>query len=238
VKREAAVIKHHADSRAFWDSAATKDPVWYVATGSHGGDQEFFAQGAAETDHFLCLCAMPPLGADSTMLEIGCGVGRMTARLAELAGRVLATDVSPEMLARCRRTLGDRSNVEYLLLPGNGELVGIPDRSVDAVFSYITLQHVPTGEAQLRYLAESVRVLRVGGRAAIQIRAPGWRARAYDWVGHLGHFLAGRRTLRPEWRGNRLRRLAITQAVESAGGQLTALLPHGPRHVWVVIERR
>jgi hypothetical protein len=39
---------------------------------------------------------------------------------------------------------------------------------------------VPTGQARLRYLAESVRVLRIGGRAANQVRASGWRALGYD----------------------------------------------------------
>ena len=227
--------KHGADSRAFWDAAAVEDAAWYVATGQSSESEAFFAQGAEETDYYLRLCGVPPMSGDTVVVEIGCGPGRMTRRLAELAGRVLATDVSGEMLARCRRSLAGRSNVDYLQLPGDGELTGIPDSSVDLVFSYITLQHVPSRAAQLRYLAESVRVLRPGGRAAIQVRATGWRASAYDWAGHLGHFAAGRRTLRAEWRGSRLARADIVRTVQAAGARVE-LLPHGRRHLWVAAQ--
>jgi hypothetical protein len=49
----------------------------------------------------------------------------------------------------------------------------IPDRSVDEVFSYITLQHVPSATAVLRYLEDASRVLRQGGQGALQVRRPG-----------------------------------------------------------------
>src|SRR6266516_2425610 len=110
--------RQHADSRAFWDLAAAEDAAWYVVTGVRGRD-EFFAQGAVETDYYLAMCGVPRLHAATVVVEIGCGVGRMTRRLAELAGRVVATDVSGEMLTRCRQTLADRTNVDYVQLPGN-----------------------------------------------------------------------------------------------------------------------
>jgi SAM-dependent methyltransferase len=222
-------------SRAFWDAAAAKDHIWYVATGARD-TEAFFAQGATETDFFLQLCSVPPLRPDAVVVEIGCGPGRMTRRLADLAGRVLATDVSGAMLARCREFVGDRSNVEFLQLPGDGELAGIADGSADLVFSYITLQHVPTIDAQLRYLAESVRVLRPNGRIAIQVRAAGLRAVAHDWIGHLTHFLSGRRTLSAAWRGKRLPAAAIVQTVRNAGADVV-LIPHGHRHIWVAATK-
>jgi SAM-dependent methyltransferase len=228
------VRRQHADSRAFWDLAAAEDAAWYVATGVRGRD-EFFRQGAAETDFYLAMCGVPQLQAATVVVDIGCGVGRMTRRLAELAGRVVATDVSSGMLTRCRQTLADRTNVDYVQLPGDGQLVGIPDSTADVVFSYITLQHVPTVQAQLRYLDESVRVLRPGGHAAIQVRATGWSARAVDWAGHLGHFLAGRRTLRAEWRGARLAAADIRRMAERAGARVE-LRPHGRRHIWIVMK--
>ena len=90
------------DPRTFWDAAAAKDAAWYVATGVHALSDEFFAVGAAETDFYLAKCGVPALPRDAAVLEIGCGVGRMTRRLSQLAGRVIATDVSSEMLRRCR----------------------------------------------------------------------------------------------------------------------------------------
>jgi SAM-dependent methyltransferase len=224
-----------ADSRTFWDAAAVKDAAWYVATGVHDLNEEFFAAGAQETDFYLAMCGPPTLRRDAAVVEIGCGVGRMTRRLSQLAGRVIATDVSSEMLRRCRLNLADRYNVDYLQVPGDGTLTGIADASVDLVFSYITLQHVPGAEAQLRYVAESVRVLRPGGRAALQVRATGWSARAVDWTGHLGHWLTGRHTLRAEWRGARLAPEEIRHTARTAGAR-AELLPHGRRHLWIVLH--
>ena len=231
----AVATRDGTDPRAFWDAAATEDAIWYVATGA-SGPEAFFAQGAEETDYYLKLCGIPALSASAVVVEIGCGPGRMTARLAALAGRVVATDVSGEMLTLCRKSLSGCANVDYVLLPGDGELTGVPDSSADVAFSYITLQHVPTVQAQLRYLAESVRVLRPGGQAAIQVRATGWRATAADWVGHLAHFAAGRRTLRAEWRGSRLARTDILRTVEDAGAT-AELLQQGYRHLWIAMRK-
>ncbi len=36
------------------------------------------------------------------MLELGCGAGRVTGHLAEIAGHVHALDISPAMIAYCR----------------------------------------------------------------------------------------------------------------------------------------
>ena len=120
-------------------------------------------------------------------------------------------------------------------MPGDGTLTGIADSPVDLVFSYITLQHVPDPQGQLRYVAESVRVLRPAGRAALQMRATGWSARAVDWTGHLGHWLTGRPTLRAEWRGARLAPEQIRRTARDVGARVD-LLPHGRRHLWIALQ--
>ncbi|MDQ1744947.1 MAG: hypothetical protein QOE23_3286 [Pseudonocardiales bacterium] len=218
-------------SRQFWDAAARENAAWYVATGYTSETPEFFAQGARETDHFLQFCGIGIRPTDR-VLEIGCGVGRMTRRLSELAGSLVAADVSREMLERARQNVGDRGTVEYLLVPGNGALP-LSDDSVDVVFSYITLQHVPNQVDQLRYLHESARVLRPGGRLAVQVRGDTPRAIALDWLGHLRHLLRGRQTLRPEWRGSRLSDAAIAGAFDYSAGLKVCRL--GARHRWVIL---
>src|SRR5215216_2564240 len=40
-------------------------------------------------------------------VEVGCGPGRMTGALAQRFERVIAVDVSPEMIARARRNVPD-----------------------------------------------------------------------------------------------------------------------------------
>ena len=222
-------------SRAYWDDAARHDAAWYVATGHVQETEEFFAQGVSETDAFLRFCGIDP-GSDGTVLEIGCGVGRMTRRLSELFGSVVAVDVSEEMLCRCRNNLSAHSTVVYQLVDGDGTLKGIGDDEVDVVFSYITFQHVPTRAAQLRYFEECARVLRVGGKLAVQIRSTAATAVALSWAGHLVHILQGRRTMNRAWRGSRIRPSAVAEYLRARG--VTATVRPWPFHArWNPTQR-
>lgn len=222
-------------SRRYWDRAAAENAAWYIATGYTVEDAAFFEQGAAETDALLQLCGVT-ISPTETVLEIGCGVGRMTRRLAELAGGVVATDVSEEMLRRCRANLADSGQVTCLLVPGDGTIGEVATASIGVVFSYITLQHVPTADAQLRYLRESSRVLGSGGRLAIQVRGTGWKAHLFDWAGHVHHLVMGRSTLNRAWRGARLSNVEIARAFEGSGVEVR-IVAFDQRHRWVVGTR-
>src|SRR5690554_1163315 len=135
-------------SKAFWNRAARDNAAWHVATSHSTQSAAFFASGKREVDSFLAYAGLG-LNGTETLLEIGCGVGRMTRRLAALADRVIATDVSSEMLDQARQNLTGVRNVDFVEVNGNGDLP-FDDASVNAVFSYITMQHVPTAAAQER----------------------------------------------------------------------------------------
>ena len=221
------------NSRAYWDEAARTDTYWHIATSSDGDAELFYAVGAAETDALLALCGIVP-DEGKSVLEIGCGAGRMTRRLAELFGQVIALDVSEEMIKRAREALADRHNIGFVR--GNGiDLSGVADQSVDLVFSYITLQHVPTVEGQLSYVRETARVLRPGGQAALQVRANGLAPVALDLAGHLLHALQGRHTFRREWRGARVPEADLLTAARCRGARVR-LIHHGIRHTWLVMN--
>ncbi len=59
------------------------------------------------------LARLESIAQDATVLDVGCGTGRVTEALLTLAprGRVLAMDASAEMVALARRRLGDRVEV-------------------------------------------------------------------------------------------------------------------------------
>lgn len=217
-------------ARAFWDAAARADAAWFVATGHRTTDRAFFDQGALETDRLLAFCGITVRPTD-TVAEIGCGVGRMTHRLAELAGRVVALDISPEMVERATRNLADQPAAHCVVVNGDGTLP-LAGGSCDVVFSYITLQHVSSATAQLRYLREALRVLRPGGAMAIQVRAAGWDALAYAWLGHLVHRAQGRPTIHPAWRGA----TPDPQAIAAISPALQ-IRRYDRRHAWVVGRR-
>jgi SAM-dependent methyltransferase len=218
------------DAKAWWNRAAQEDAKWYIATAS----EPFFERGRRDTDELVGFCGLQP-SKDKTLLELGAGAGRMTHRFAELYGRVIALDVSDEMLLLGQSNLADFGNVEWVLGSG-ADLAVIPNRSVDDVFSYITLQHVPSTAAVLRYLEEAGRVLRRGGQGALQVRHPGALPWAVDLAGHLVHAAKGRRVWSAEWRGTRIPARRLLQAASRSGAR-AELRARGHRHLWVMLWR-
>lgn len=101
------------------------------------------------------------------VLDVGAGSGTDTliaARLVGPRGRVLALDLTSEMLDKLRRNvaLAGAANVE--VIEGNVESIPLPDASVDVVSSNGVLNLVPD---KAKAFAEIWRVLRPGGRAQI-----------------------------------------------------------------------
>jgi SAM-dependent methyltransferase len=218
------------ESKAWWNRAAQLDARWYIAT----SPDPFFERGRRDTDELIAFCGLQPSN-DKTLLEIGAGAGRMTHRFAELYGRVIALDVSEEMLQLGCGNLAGVHNVEWVLGSG-ADLDVLCDRSVDDIFSYITLQHVPTTAAVLGYLEEAGRVLRPGGQGALQVRHPGPLPWALDLAGHLVHAAQGRRVWSREWRGTRIPARQLLQAASRSGARVE-LRPRGRRHLWVLLWR-
>ncbi len=102
-----------------------------------------------------------PLGPGTEVLDLGCGSGDLTARLAATVapGRVVGVDVSPSQVAWAaahhpgpRFVTGRAQDVGTLFAPA----------SFDVVVSVATLHWVPAGE-QAAVLAGVARVLRRGG---------------------------------------------------------------------------
>ena len=96
--------------------------------------------------------------AGQRLLEIGCGIGVFTSRVAAASGaEVRATDVSPDLVAEARRRHPDLSFevADAHALPFDGGVF-------DGVFGSSTLHHLELDTA----LAEVFRVLRPGGRVA------------------------------------------------------------------------
>jgi trans-aconitate 2-methyltransferase len=114
-----------------------------------------------------------PLIGDETVLDAGCGSGRVTELLAERLprGRVIALDGSPSMVDEARRRLarfGDR--VEYVVAD-LGRPISLPDGAVvDAILSTATFHWVLDHAALFRHLAA---VIRPGGRLVAQCGGAG-----------------------------------------------------------------
>jgi trans-aconitate 2-methyltransferase len=110
------------------------------------------------------------LRGDETVLDAGCGSGRVTRLLLDRVprGRVIAVDGSAEMVARARAELaGVRADVREADL---AELRLHDGEQVDAIFSNATFHWVPDHEALFARLAAA---LRPGGRISAQCGGEG-----------------------------------------------------------------
>jgi trans-aconitate 2-methyltransferase len=97
---------------------------------------------------------------DETVLDAGCGSGRVTAELARRAGRVIAVDASEGMVEKARERLGAEADVRVADL---AELdLG---EQVDAVFSNAVFHWIPDHD---RLFARLYEALKPGGRLVAQ----------------------------------------------------------------------
>jgi ubiquinone/menaquinone biosynthesis C-methylase UbiE len=97
-------------------------------------------------------------------LEIGSGTGYFSLNLMQLGlfERLVATDISPGMLAELRSTAA-RLGLEARTETTDAERLPFEDRSFDLAFGHAVLHHLPDLEMAL---AEVRRVLRPGGTVA------------------------------------------------------------------------
>jgi 2-polyprenyl-3-methyl-5-hydroxy-6-metoxy-1,4-benzoquinol methylase len=119
--------------------------------------------GPAFADLVIELVA-PYLGADVDVLELGCGGGKFSSRLAPRCRSLVCSDISTQMIEHARTTLrqqGLEANVDYRVLNGV-DFAGVPDDSVDFIFSYDVQLHLQP-ENVFSYMRDARRVLRDNG---------------------------------------------------------------------------
>jgi SAM-dependent methyltransferase len=112
------------------------------------------------------------------VLEIGCGVGHVLARLADRCA-VAGLDLSPEALRQARAVVPSA-----WLMQGSADRLPFADASFDAVLARHVLEHLP---APASAIAELRRVLRAGGTLVAAMPNPSSIMRPVkgaQWVGY------------------------------------------------------
>lgn len=158
------------ESERYWDARARENALFFVDNeiGYDEPDAEaFWRRGETVVARMLEVTGVE-VRPDEVVLDIGCGVGRLTRALARRAGQVYGLDVSREMLRLAEQHNGHLDNVEWVHGDGAG-LGGVADASVDGCFSHVVFQHVPDPAVTLEYVREMGRVLRPGGWALFQV---------------------------------------------------------------------
>jgi SAM-dependent methyltransferase len=140
--------------RTYWDE-------YYRGLDARGSDLDW---GGRWTDPFLPL--LRASGARD-VLELGCGTGNDSARLARQGYRVMATDLSSHAVSAARQKYGDL--VEFRIVDMAAGLP-FPKSRFDAVMANVAL-HMFTDLVTRSVFAEVRRVLRAGGLFLFHVNA-------------------------------------------------------------------
>lgn len=130
----------------FWDKVARK----YAA--STISDMPGYERTLARTRQLL-------QGADRAY-EFGCGTGTTALKLAPALGEIIATDISPEMIAIAREKAAAEGCANARFEVGTPEATGFPDAAFDVALGFNALHLIGARDATFR---EVRRVLRPGG---------------------------------------------------------------------------
>lgn len=151
--------------KADWDRRIGHDYRFWMSDG-YASDAAMWEAGARDFD--VITKGLYP-GSSTTIVDLGCGVGRLLKAALNNAGRVIGIDVSQKAIEKARSLLGANPRLELLL--GNGtDLYPLVDDSVDLLISFATFGSIPAA-VSAAYLRDIQRVLKPGGIARIQMYA-------------------------------------------------------------------
>ena len=230
--------------RRFWDRRADEDAFYFVLNDLDYRDPDvdrFWESGARNLALMLDSVDVA-IGPSDVVVEVGCGLGRLTRVIASRAAHVHALDVSPEMVRRAQELNPGLDNVTWI--SGDGvSLSGVADTSADACISMIVFQHIPDPQITLGYVREMGRVLRPGGWAAFQIsndpriHRPRRGLRRAWWVALA---LVGRRPRgqgNPAWLGSAVDLGELRGVARAAGMEVERVEGEGRQFCFVRLRR-
>lgn len=125
-------------------------------------------------------------------LDIGCGEGSNTRKLAEVGGRLTAVDIAPTFIRHAQEAEAEKPlGINYL--EGDGTALPFPDASFDFATAFMSLMDMPRQDLAL---AEAARVLKPGGFLQFSILhpcfAPPYRKVLRDEAGNVRAIEVGR----------------------------------------------
>lgn len=173
-----------------WNDLGTMDPYWAIL--SYEGTQfgkwdvdDFFRTGETQIAGVMedAQRLGHPAGRE-TVLDFGCGVGRLTRAFASHFNTCHGVDISESMIAQAR-TLNQKYPNCIFTVSAQDNLRLFADDTFDMICSVIVLQHIPQREVIMSYVAEFVRVLKPNGLLVFQLPsyiAPKYMRQRHMWL--------------------------------------------------------
>jgi ubiquinone/menaquinone biosynthesis C-methylase UbiE len=104
--------------------------------------------GWTQNNHYHAFLLRHVAASCSNALEVGCGTGTFSRRLAERSQQVLALDLSAEMVRVARSRSAHLQNLEYRC--ADVMTCDLPVESFDCIATIATLHHLPLREVLLK----------------------------------------------------------------------------------------
>lgn len=147
------------NQKALWEKLAKVNAKFYIASslGKNITEKQFRKSGEDDYQRLLTIHGKSEL-VEGVFLEIGCGNGRMTEFIAKDWSKVVAVDISGEMIKQGKKRLKHIDNIEWI--ETDGQTIPCEDNSVDFAFSYLVFQHIKTKGMMKRNFKEICRVLK------------------------------------------------------------------------------
>lgn len=236
-------MKNPHDDAARWEDLARREPYFALRVDDDDAVQSnsvatdaFFKTG--EDDISALFAAMTTLFSRDvrfdSVLDFGCGAGRLTLPLARRVRHVMACDIAPTMLLHARQN-AERAGLHNITFQSCDDAIA-SGASFDFVCSLLVFQYIPpsVGYGLIRSLAKR---LTGDGVAALQLRLHG--ASKLHRFARLGR---GRRPFAYRTGSSRVPRVPpkfariyryderlVARAVEEVGASVVAQLPADAR---------
>jgi len=140
--------------RREWDDRARTAPL----------DADYYRSGDGDVERDI----VPHIAARGTVLDIGCGAGRMTRALSRVFERVYAVDISAGMVSLARTALQDLPHVR--VFQNDGLSLGMIREPVDLAIAIGVFPHL-AAEWIENYARAVWQLLRPGGAFVFEIPA-------------------------------------------------------------------
>lgn len=167
--------------KRLWEELAKKSSKYHINTdfGREITDDQFKQSG--QEDYKKLISDDGLIWTRDSILDFGCGIGRITEFMAKDFKNVIGMDISLTMLAQGRKRLKAYNNVKFLETDG----VNIPlsEDSIDFVFSYLVFQHIKDRNMVEGAFREILRVLKSGGVFKVLLRSDKQPDMAKWWSG-------------------------------------------------------
>jgi len=160
-----------------WEEWGRRDPYFGVITDpkfrqsemDERTKREFFESGESHAHGVLTTIRryIDPGFAPRTVLDFGCGVGRLLIPFAKIIGEVVGLDVSPSMLQEARRNCDQHGLANVRLLESDDSLSALTG-AFDLIHSCIVFQHIPAERGRAMF-SKLLQHLSPGGVGAIQL---------------------------------------------------------------------